>query len=138
MIARSRSSRRVIVAHAHDRAINGHRSDTRMRRPTVGSKINRAAPPPTIGRPVVLLPMAEGATAAFGRAKGAPAPLSGGWAEQYRHAVRNNIVTTEKRELKQRKSVDTLPDSRPGHSSFQLITPTLVRRTSESRSIRLQ
>ena len=135
MIARSRSSRRVIVAHAHDRAINGHRSDTRMRRPTV-YKPRRA--PPTIGRPVVLLPMAEGATAAFGRAKGAPAPLSGGWAEQYRHAVRNNIVTTEKRELKQRKSVDTLPDSRPGHSSFQLITPTLVRRTSESRSIRLQ
>ena len=48
MIARSRSSRRVIVAHAHDRAINGHRSDTRMRRPTVGSKINRAAPPPRL------------------------------------------------------------------------------------------
>jgi hypothetical protein len=97
VIARSRSSRRVIVAHAHDRAINGHRSDTRMRRPTV-YKPRRA--PPTIGRPVVLLPMAEGATAAFGRAKGAPAPLSGGWAEQHRHAVRNNIVTTEKREQK--------------------------------------
>ena len=71
-----------------------------MRRPTVGSKDQPRRAPPTIGRPVVLLPMAEGATAAFGRAKGAPAPLSGGWAEQYRHAVRNNTVTTEKREQK--------------------------------------
>ena len=145
MIARSRSSLRAIVAHAHDRAINGHRSDTRMRRPTV-YKPRRA--PPHDWPPCCAATNGRGSDCRLRACERGTCPplwwLGGAvqacCTQQHRNnrKKRTKSPRIETRELRQRKSVDTLPDSRPGHSSFQLITPTLVRRTSESRSIRLQ